>query len=577
MRKYVRQRPQSIKDTETSPDPNQRQTLSDETRGLSRRQFLSVTGTSAALPFALGLTPQRVEAGMPQAAPAPMVPPSTVQPPTLAELRYVADRFYLNLSDADLEEYRSLMGGVIGSYKRLEQYAEPTLPVKYPRKPGYRPAAEDNPYNAWYYRTSIEGASSGTLAGKRLAIKDNVCVAGVPMMNGANVLEGYVPDEDATIVTRILDAGGLIAGKSVCEQFCFSGSSHTSDTGYVLNPHDPTRSAGGSSSGSAALVAAGEVDMAIGGDQGGSIRIPSSFSGAYGHKPSYGLVPYTGVFPIELTLDHVGPIASSAEDCALLLEVLAGADGLDPRQSTKYDPVSYTEALTGDVDGLTIGIVKEGFGWDGLSEEDVDKLVRGSAERFRDAGAQVEEISIPLHRDGIHIWNAIAVEGAHMFMVDGNSMGTNWEGHYNTQLLDFYGRSRRTRADDFSETVKLVMLLGQYMQDSYHGRYYAKAQNLARTLRAAYAEALKQVDLLVMPTTPQKATKLPGPDAGKADIVAHALNMIHNTCPFDVAGNPATSVPCAMSEGLPVGMMLVGSLGDDATCLRAAHAYEQLG
>ncbi len=577
MKKPERRQIQSIEMSDVSREGDYQQIPSGASTGLSRRQFLSATGASATLPFALGFIQRPAEAAMPQAAPAPMVPPSTVQPPALTDLRRIADQFYMDLSDADLEEYRSLMGGVIGSYKRLEQYAEPTLPVKYPRTPGHRPAAEDNPLNAWYYRTEIQGASSGPLSGKRLAIKDNVCVAGVPMMNGASVLEGYVPDQDATIVTRILDAGGLIAGKSVCEQFCFSGSSHTSDTGYVLNPHDPTRSAGGSSSGSAALVASGEVDMAIGGDQGGSIRIPSSYSGAYGHKPTYGLVPYTGVFPIEITLDHVGPIAGSAADCALLLEVIAGPDGLDPRQSGELRPGAYRDQLTGDADGLTIGIVKEGFGWEGLSEEDVDRLVRQSAERFQDAGAQVKEISVPLHRDGIHIWNAIAVEGAHMLMVAGNSMGTNWEGHYNTQLLDFYGRSRRTRADDFSETVKLVMLLGQYMQDAYHGRYYAKAQNLARTLRAAYDEAFKEVDLLVMPTTPQKATRLPGPDAGKAEIVAHALNMIHNTCPFDVTGNPATSVPCAMSDGLPVGMMLVGKPGDDATCLRGAHAYEQLG
>src|SRR5207249_7877084 len=155
----------------------------------------------------------------------------------------------------------------------------------------------------------------------------------IPMMNGSAVLEGYVPDVDATLVTRILDAGGEIVGKAVCEHLCFSGGSHTSDTGPVLNPHDPKRSAGGSSSGSAALVVARECDMAIGGDQGGSSRIPSSYSGAVGLKPTYGLVPYTGVFPIELTLDHTGPIARTAADCALLLEAIAGADGLDPRQS----------------------------------------------------------------------------------------------------------------------------------------------------------------------------------------------------------------------------------------------------
>src|SRR5438093_10585386 len=253
--------------------------------------------------------------------------------PTIAQLRQIAQTYGMHLTDADLESFNGLIGPTLESYRRIDQLTEPALAVRYPRTGGHRPAAEENPLNAWYQKCSIKGVSSGILAGKRIAIKDNVCVAGVPMMNGSSALEGYVPEFDATIVTRILDAGGEIVGKTVCEHLCFSGGSHTSDTGPVLNPHDPKRSAGGSSSGSAALVVAGECDMAIGGDQGGSIRIPSSFCGAVGPKPTYGLVPYTGVFPIELTLDHTGPIARTAADCALLLEAIAGVDGLDPRQS----------------------------------------------------------------------------------------------------------------------------------------------------------------------------------------------------------------------------------------------------
>jgi len=467
------------------------------------------------------------------------------------------------------------MDGVLASYRRLDQFAEPTLPVKYRRDPGYRPPASENRLNAWYWRCSIKCAQSGPLAGKKIAIKDNVCVAGIPMMNGSDVLEGYVPDVDATIVTRILDAGGEIVGKAVCEHLCFSGGSHTSDTGPVLNPHDPKRSAGGSSSGSTALVVSGECDLAMGGDQGGSIRIPSSYCGAVGHKPTYGLVPYTGVFPIELTLDHTGPIARSAAEVALLLEAIAGPDGLDPRQPSDLRTQAYTKQLTGDASGLRIGIVSEGFGWPN-SEPDVDSLVRQGAQRLSRAGATVSDVSIPLHRDGVHIWNAIAVEGATMLMVAGNSMGTNWKGHYTTSLLDFYGRSRRVRANDLSETVKLVILLGQYMQDNYQGRYYAKAQNLARTLRAAYDEALKGVDLLLMPTLPLKATPLPAPDASREEYVARALEMISNTCPFDVTGHPAVTVPAGMSAGLPVGMMLIGRHWEDGTVLRAADAFQKV-
>jgi amidase len=316
--------------------------------------------------------------------------------------------------------------------------------------------------------------------------------------------------------------------------------------------------------------------MAMGGDQGGSIRIPSAYSGATGHKPTWGLVPYTGVFPIELTLDHTGPIARSAADCALLLEAIAGRDGLDPRQPHDLRTEPYTKGLTGAARGLKIGIVREGFGWPN-SEKDVDDIVRAAAQRLARAGASVSEVSIPLHRDGIHVWNAIAVEGATMLMVAGNSMGTNWKGHYTTSLLDFYGRSRRARANDLSETVKLVILLGQYMQDNYHGRYYAKAQNLARMLGAAYDEPLANVDLLVMPTLPLKATKLPPANASREEYVARALEMIANTAPFDVTGHPACTVPCGMSSGLPVGMMLIGRHWEDGTVLRAADAYQKLG
>jgi amidase len=497
-----------------------------------------------------------------------------VQQPSLEVLAGISDRYGFDIPADRLETFRALIGHTLGSYARLDELVEPSLPVRYPRQPGQRPSAADNPLGAWCWTTDIRGASSGLLAGKTLAIKDNVCVAGVPMMNGTAVLEGYVPEVDATIVTRILDAGGTIRGKAVCESLCFSGGSHTSDTGPVRNPYDPTRTTGGSSSGSAALVAAGEVDMAIGGDQGGSIRIPSCWCGVYGIKPTYGLVPYTGVFPIELTLDHVGPIARSASDVALLLEAIAGPDGLDPRQSASPRPSAYSQAL-GEARGLRIGIVPEGFGWGTLSEADVDEAVRDAAHAFERLGCTVRDVSIPWHRDAIHVWNAIAIEGATMLMVAGNSMATNWKGHYTTSLLDVYARGRLTRGQDLSETVKLTVLLGQYLQDAYHGRYYAKAQNLARALAAAYDEALAEVDLLVMPTLPLKATPIPAPTASLEEYVSRALEMIVNTCPFDVTGHPAMNVPCAMSEGLPIGLMLVGRMGDDARVLRAADVFQQ--
>ena len=424
--------------------------------------------------------------------------------PTIEQLRAIAHRYNLHLSDADLESFRSLMSATFESYRRIDQLPEPALPVHYARTGGYRPTADENPLNAWYQKCSIKGAASGPLAGKRIAIKDNVCVAGVPMMNGSVVLEGYIPEFDATIVTRILDAGGEIVGKAVCESLCFSGSSFTADT---------------------------------------------------------------------------GPIATTTADVALLLEVIAGEDGLDPRQKA-IKPDAYTSALRNDTEGIRIGIVREGFGWPELSERDVDEQVEAAARRFSKIGSQVHTLSVPMHRDGKHIWNAIKVEGSAMLMVRGNSMGTNWKGHYSVSLLDAYARGRVSMADHFFETLKFAVLLGEYMQDRYHGRYYAKAQNLARTLTRAYDDALQNVDLLVMPTTPMKAPLLPPGDATLAEKVARASGMNGglnaNNCPFNVTGHPVMTVPCGLSGGLPIGMMLVGRRGEDATVLRAAHAFEQI-
>jgi amidase len=285
---------------------------------------------------------------------------NTIKVPSLEQLREVAAELGFTLDDADLAAHREALLPGFEAYNRLDRMPDELPPVTYPRLPGRRPTPEENRHGAWYVKTEIDGAASGKLKGKKIALKDNICLAGVPMMNGASTMEGYVPDVDATIVTRILDAGGTIAGKTVCEYFCFSGGSHTSATGPVHNPHRLGYSVGGSSSGSAAVVALGEVPMALGGDQGGSIRIPASFCGIYGMKPTHGLVPYTGIMPIELTLDHTGPMTATVEDNALLLEVLAGPDGLDPRQ---YGAAAkpYREALGGGTAGLRIAVVEEGF------------------------------------------------------------------------------------------------------------------------------------------------------------------------------------------------------------------------
>jgi amidase len=497
----------------------------------------------------------------------------TVRVPSASEVEAIAADFGMNLSAKDAESYVGLMMGVLASYEQIDRLTEPKPVVKYPRTAGYRPQPEDNPFNAWYWRVDLEGAAEGPLAGKSIALKDTTCLAGVPMMNGTAVLEGFVPDFDATMVERILDAGGRIVGKAACENLCFSGGSHTNHIAPVHNPHRAGYSAGGSSSGSAALVSSGNVDMALGGDQGGSIRIPASWCGAYGLKPTYGLVPCTGTFPIEQTLDHAGPICSSTADVALLLSVIAGKDVLDPRQFD-CETHDYLAAIGKGAKGMKIGVVKEGFGRP-ESEEATDMKVKAAAERFKELGATVDEVSIPMHLDGVHIWTAIAAEGATELMVKGNGVGTNWQGYYPTAMLDAYARGWRTRPNDLPDTVKLVLFTGEYMQRNYHGHYYAKAQNLRRTLRQAYDAVLERYDLLLMPTTPMKAQPLPEPHCSREDYIARALEMINNTCPFDASGHPAMSVPCGMVDGLPIGMMLIGRKFDEPTILSASEAFEK--
>ena len=517
------------------------------------------------------------------AAAAPLRPASvlnerisymTAQRPTHAQLAEIVAELGMHMSDARIQEFLDVMQGTLEAYDVVDAMPDYLPPVLYPRTAGHRPSPEENPLNAWYVKTEVRGAPRGPLHGRTVALKDNVCLAGVPMMNGASTLKGYTPDVDATIVTRLLDAGATIVGKAHCEYFCLSGGSHTNATGPVENPHRRGYSAGGSSSGSGALVGGGFVDMAIGGDQGGSIRIPSSYCGCYGMKPTHGLVPYTGVMPIETTIDHTGPMTQSVLDNAVMLQAIAGEDGLDPRQ---YHPQvdDYAGAVGRGAGGMRIAVVKEGFGH-AVSEPDVDAKVRAGAELLKRLGATVDEVSIPAHLQGPAIWTPIALEGLTNQMMHGNGMGTGWEGMYTTSLLDFHAHWR-SRADELSDTLKISMFIGQYYLKHHRGHYYAKAQNLSRQLREEYDRVLGAYDLLLMPTLPMKATPLPPRDASLALYCQRAFEMLPNTAPFSVTGHPAMSVPCGMSDGLPVGMMLAGGMWREAVIYRAAAAFEQAG
>lgn len=496
------------------------------------------------------------------------------QPPTHDQLLETNRAFGLGGDADEIQEYAAVIEGMLATYSRLDQLHAPKLPVRYARTQGQVPPREGNALGAWAQKCAVDGAASGPLSGRSVVLKDNISLAGIGMRNGSSTLDGYVPDEDATVATRLLDAGATIVGKAVCESFCLSGASHTSAVAPVRNPHDPTRSTGGSSSGCAALVASGEVDLAIGSDQGGSVRMPAGWSGIYGHKPTWGLVPYTGAATIDLTLDTLGPMARSVEDLALAMDAIAGRDGLDPRQGAGLRVEPYFEALNDSVEGLRVGVVAEGFGWPGASEPDVDELVREAAFGLKDLGCVVEDVSIAMHREAATLALPLFVEGSHRSMTLGMGAGVNFKGHYPVGLIDAVGRGIHAHGADLSVTHKLYIYVAEYMQAKYHGRYYALAQNLTRTLQADYDKAFGEYDVLLMPTLPMKATSIPGPDADVAQLVAAALGMVQNACAFNLTGHPATAVPIGMSDGLPVSMMIAAPHWEDARLLRLAHAWQ---
>jgi amidase len=255
----------------------------------------------------------------------------------------------------------------------------------------------------------------------------------------------------------------------------------------------------------------------------------------------------------------------------LLLEVIAGKDPMDPRQS-EVPVQQYTNSLSKDLRSLTIGAVREGFGTP-VSEAGVDAKVRSAIRALEESGAQTQEISIPAHLEAGGIIWALLAEGMAALMY-GNGVGYHWKGLYNESLANALGRSLQAQAQDLSEQVKFTLLVGSYLNRAYHGRLYAKAQNQRRLLQEAYGRALEQVDVLVMPTTPMTAHRY-NHNQTVGEQIGHGWNMLANTAPFNFTGHPSLSVPCGKSNGLPVGMMLSGRHFDDGTLLRVAYAFEQ--
>lgn len=500
-------------------------------------------------------------------------PYQTVRRPSEADLRAIATEYKISLSDDEFAAMEPFVESLFADYERIDKLYEPPTTSSYTDRTVLDPpTTEEDPLNTVITRCEIPGADGGPLEGYDIGVKDSFAVAGVEMTGGSKLLSGYIPRRDATVVTRLLDAGATITAKHNMEDLSYSGSGELSAYGPVRNPRNPEYLAGGSSSGGAAAVAEGTVDVAMGADQGGSIRMPASWCGVVGLKPTHGLVPYTGVVALDPTIDYAGPLTRTVEDAARTLDVIAGEDGLDPRQGG-IETGDYLDALDDGTSDITVGVLTEGFDRP-ESEPAVDEAVYDALAEFEDTGVDIREVSVPMHNDGPAILTGIYMEGA-AAITAAEGVGHYSRGYYDDQFAVAFGRARRTNAGDFPPMYKLALLVGGYMAEEYHGRYYARAQNLLRDLTDAYDEVLTDIDVLALPTTPQAAHPV-DEDASLQKLMNRSLSMNNNTSPFNGSGHPAISVPCGTAEhDRPAGLMFVGERFDEETVLQVAHEFER--
>jgi len=501
-----------------------------------------------------------------------------IRPPSEEDIRQLSQALFLDLSETEVDQYRQLVEETLASYDVVHAYGEEDdggHPAGGARDPGHRvdQQAGDDPYNAWITRCRVEGAASGPLSDWDVAVKDNIAVGGVEMTCGSQVMEGYTPRHDATVVSRLLEAGATVVGKTNMDDMAFTGNGHSSAFGPTLNPHDQERLAGGSSGGSAVAVQQGEVDVALGGDQGGSVRAPAAWTGIVGHKPTHGLVPYTGAVGIENTIDHCGPLAPDVDTAARTLSVLAGRDPADPRQPTQVPTEQYHENLERDATDLSVAVVEEGFDRPG-SEAAVNTSVHRALDLLEDEGASVESVSLPMHADAMDIYTVALAEGF-LASVEGEGAGHNWKGEYDTDWITAFGNARRTRGGYFPPSVKLTLLVGGYARGETQSVSYARAMNLRNRLTRSYGSVLSEFDVVAMPTTPMRANSYK-PDADVFEFIADAWTNLANTSAFNMTGHPSVSVPVEPADGLPVGLMLTGDRFDDAAVLGAGRVVERL-
>jgi aspartyl-tRNA(Asn)/glutamyl-tRNA(Gln) amidotransferase subunit A len=412
---------------------------------------------------------------------------------------------------------------------------------------------------------TVEGADDGPLAGKTVAVKDNISTAGIRTTCGSAMLEDYVPPYDATVVERLKAAGADIVGKTNMDEFGMGTTTETSAFGPTENPVAEGHVPGGSSGGSAAAVAAGEADLALGSDTGGSVRCPAAFCGVVGIKPTYGLVSRYGLVAYANSLEQIGPFGSTVEEAAELLDAIAGPDERDATTREEGADSNYAAAADGDVDGLTIGVPTELV--EG-ADEGVVETFYDALDELESQGATTHEVSLESVEYAVQAYYVIAMSEASSNLARFDGVRYGHSGGYDGNWNEVFGTARE---EGFGAEVKRRVLLGTYaLSAGYHDKYYKKAQDARAWVKQDFDEALSEADVLASPT-------MPIPPMAVGESLSDPLKMYladANTVPVNLADLPAISVPAGETDGLPVGLQLVGPAFGEETIIRAASALD---
>lgn len=490
--------------------------------------------------------------------------------PTREQIAEYVSRQRLHISRDEFDKHIDRVSAWLTIFDRLDQLEQPRTPLRYPhRDTGRAPIAGEDPHNAVIRFCQVKGAKAGPLAGKRLGVKDNIAVAGVPMTAGVRRLPAVIPTEDAAVIERLLDAGATVVAKTNL------GLAEESEFGATRNPCNPRYSTGGSSSGSGAAVAAGMVDGALGADQGGSVRIPSAWCGIVGMKATHGLVPSHGLVHWDHTLDHIGPMTTNVADSAEMLEVIAGGDWRDPHW-VRAAPAAgdFTGAADLGIKGLRVGVVGESLEPSACTSATLNAFERAK-KTLSSLGADVVPVSVPLWTEAPTILLAVLTFGL-TAMANSFGQGYDHQGRVEVKLLMTAAAQHQLGIGELPFGSRTLPLTFEHLREVYQGVHFGRAQNLRVQLRQQIEAALGDVDLMVTPTTttgPFELTEERTRAGNKQK--SRITTLLANTCPLNLTGHPALTVPAGLGDNdLPTGLQIIGRSFDEHTVYRAGFAFE---